>query len=692
MSNLSGYAQQLNVFFNKSKTDSPCSSSNGASSYNTTSHSLTKVKLHGKLQFDLTNVLSRLCTQDVDDLHMFEGKHEEDSDSEDDNKKEREKQLTEHLEKVFNRICQFITETKTRQYNRRWVSTAAKKLRSKKNTPTIKSSLILCEEYKYIPSRSGTKELEILWRHRMSFVKLKPTAAQGPKSTEEDTVTEIVAEAAEYARAHLSLPFQLFSIGLFIFGKQSCVAIFDKDGVQFSPVYDLWDNIDILIRIIRRMCHEMSPVDFGQDPNVSILSRDDPNSVACHSIATMLADRNADLIKEVSEHPTYAIDFCNVKYYTIGFPVSNSLSLLGRGTCIWRVSTSPGESLATGVFVILKTAWRQSNRLSESAIMERVKGSHDGLVEYLQGSDVFFPPSSPISSPKITTANLRNQNRHVEGDTTILHRLIFKTVGRPIWEFDSYLEFFLAIKAALNAHKFLADQNILHRDISAGNVLLSSNPNTPDSQKGFLTDLEFARIDDGILETKSIIPVPSLFNPNRVREMTVPTTRTHTTWTPPPRGAVLTGTIQFMALELVSSISGGSQPIHRIYHDVESFIWVTYYGILRRIGYVGRNLTGEAISAGLRNTSRNAFKKLFNHVDPKRIVRDRLLAVPSLVFDHQETLWPLPIQQFFGDMGDLVYIMRGRRTDGAQYGQITHKELLVVLDKTDVLGCARIKV
>ncbi|GJJ15494.1 hypothetical protein Clacol_009772 [Clathrus columnatus] len=75
-----------------------------------------------------------------DKLHMFEGKHEEDSDSEDDNKKEREKQLTEHLEKVFNRICQSITNIDSRQYNRNWISTAAaKKLRSEKNTPTIKS-------------------------------------------------------------------------------------------------------------------------------------------------------------------------------------------------------------------------------------------------------------------------------------------------------------------------------------------------------------------------------------------------------------------------------------------------------------------------------------------------------------------------------------------------------------------------
>ncbi|GJJ15493.1 hypothetical protein Clacol_009771 [Clathrus columnatus] len=509
--------------------------------------------------------------------------------------------------------------------------------------PEIKPDFTLCDEYKEVISGKGKKRCEVLWRHRVAFIELKATSAQGPKPAKPgNTVKAIVSQAADYARLHLTCrPFQLFSIGLLIFGRQFCVAIFDRDGVQFSPIHDLWNNLDILIRTIRRMTHEMPPIDFGQDPNVSLLPSNHPNSILCHNIATALAKGNTDLINEVSNYPTYSIDFCNIKYYTIGLPVWNSLSLLGRGTSIWRVSASPSKSLETGIFLILKAAWRQSNRPSESAIMQRVKGSHDGLVQYAQGSDVFFPSSTAISPAKITTANLRNLNHNVEGDTTILHR----TVGRPIWEFDSYLEFFLAIKAALNAHKFLPDQGILHRDISAGNVLLSSNPNAPDSQKGFLTDLEFARIDDGTLETKNIIPVPSLFNPNRVKEMTAPTTRTHTTWTPPPRGAVLTGTVQFMALELVSSLSQTTrQPIHRIHHDVESFIWVMYYGILRRLEY-------------------EAFQSLFGRVYPCQITPQRVGAsLLSVLFGEQETLFPLPIQRYFEDMFDLLSRIRGRRT------------------------------
>ncbi|GJJ15510.1 hypothetical protein Clacol_009788 [Clathrus columnatus] len=676
---------------------------------------IIKQELKGKLDFDRPNVLHRLHIQDVDDELVNRIRQELENDEsfvESKNtlnklrereegktkggndvggevgKKKDEREMMNPLSQIFNRILQFAVANdngRARQYERKWIADAETPLQGEGDIfsfPEIKPDFTLCDQCTEVVLKER-KKWEVLWRHRVAFIELKATSAQGPKPS----AKESIVKAADYARLHLtSRPFLLFSIGLLVFGKEFCVAIFDRDGVQFSPIYDMWDDLNILIRIIRRMSHEMSPVDFGQDPNVDILPHDDPNSVACRKIATALASGNAGLINEVSNYPTYSIDFCNVKYYTIGLPVWNSLSLLGRGTSIWKVSASPTKSLATGIFLILKTSWRQSNRTSESSIMQRVKGSHDGLVQYSQGSDVFFPSSSPIAPPKITTANLRNQNLHVEGDTTILHRLIFKIVGRPIWEFDSYLEFFLAIKAALNAHKFLADQNILHRDISAGNVLLSSNPNAPDSQKGFLTDLEFARIDDETLETKNNIPVPFLPNPNRAKEMTIPTTRTHTTWTPPPRGAVLTGTVQFMACELVSGFLGeNQQPIHRIHHDVESFVWVIYYAVLRRIAYVDRVVTEGRIPAKLRDISQKAFRGLFNYVSPSDIFAHRDTAPRTyIMFDNQQGLLPPPILEFFNDLRIFINTVRGREIEGTgenKFGSGTHEELLVVLDK-----------
>jgi serine/threonine protein kinase len=62
----------------------------------------------------------------------------------------------------------------------------------------------------------------------------------------------------------------------------------------------------------------------------------------------------------------------------------------------------------------------------------------------------------------------------------------------------------------LSAHKALTDQGILHRDISAGNVLLTKTQNA--LLRGFITDLEFARIASSTV-SKSRVTITSTIGP-----------------------------------------------------------------------------------------------------------------------------------------------------------------------------------
>ena len=86
----------------------------------------------------------------------------------------------------------------------------------------------------------------------------------------------------------------------------------------------------------------------------------------------------------------------------------------------------------------------------------------------------------------------------------------------------------------LAAHKALCDQGILHRDISAGNILLSKNQNA--QLRGFITDLEFARIEASTLSKPRVIvksnigPQNNYDDRGRVLSRTEPTNRTHTTF------------------------------------------------------------------------------------------------------------------------------------------------------------------
>jgi len=89
------------------------------------------------------------------------------------------------------------------------------------------------------------------------------------------------------------------------------------------------------------------------------------------------------------------------------------------------------------------------------------------------------------------------------------------------------------------AHEFLCAQGILHRDISAGNIMLPMETRPDAGAEGFLMDLEFARLKRSSFDTTRTIAVPPLRMPSG--GMTSPTIRSHTIFGPGVmRGAAMT--------------------------------------------------------------------------------------------------------------------------------------------------------
>lgn len=82
-------------------------------------------------------------------------------------------------------------------------------------------------------------------------------------------------------------------------------------------------------------------------------------------------------------------------------------------------------------------------------------------------------------------------------DNRMLSCLIVRPKGRDITEFKSVEELLTAMRDAIKAHQSLyEDAKILHRDISAGNILIV-DPNEADGRSGMLIDLDLAvGIDD----------------------------------------------------------------------------------------------------------------------------------------------------------------------------------------------------
>jgi serine/threonine protein kinase len=112
------------------------------------------------------------------------------------------------------------------------------------------------------------------------------------------------------------------------------------------------------------------------------------------------------------------------------------------------------------------------------------------------------------------------------------------------------------------AHKFLYDQGILHRDVSAGNILLSYEKNPREGCEGFITDVEYAHVTRPSLDSVTTTHVAPVRGPGGV--MTPPMTRTHTKFIPVKRGAAMTVRLLALCRLLIVAfnISLGNGPVY----------------------------------------------------------------------------------------------------------------------------------
>ena len=281
-----------------------------------------------------------------------------------------------------------------------------------------------------------------LWRDRDAFGEVKPLNKQGPKPATTGTILPIVTQSADYARLFMSArPFMLFCVGILIFGTEFCVGIFDRDGITFSPAYDMFQDTETFIRVVRSLACNLSIEELGFDPTVRIL--------------TDAVTRKLTGSTEGYPHAVVSSGGSDPRQWcTIGPPVWTSLSFLGRGTNVWRVREYVvginQEPLLRGDDMIMKTAWRSSARTSESDIYLSIDQFPEGLAKFECGGDIKY------AGYPITVQNLRSHPVHnvlPEGDinppTPVLHRLILGTVGRPLWEYTSDFDLLAGFRDAL---------------------------------------------------------------------------------------------------------------------------------------------------------------------------------------------------------------------------------------------------
>ena len=284
-----------------------------------------------------------------------------------------------------------------------------------------------------------------LWRH--FAVLLEVMRDRSP--ADGMTLTGLAAQLADMARLHpSSRPFMRYPVHLTVCGSIFNLAIFDRAGGVVPKDYDINKNLEMFIRIIRRLGKCLDACDLGLDRTV----------VPLHSLGSW------------AQYPEFRVTIGESTYITQGLPLWQSTSLVGRGTFVWIVvraaDVKPSGKDKAKTF-ILKNAWRACARLAESTVYKMLNSetkestSHltdlDGIAQFVQGGDM-YDPQHPNDVMKISS-HRKGFGGHIhENDDPVLHRLVLASHGRKLYEFATFSELMRAAKKTNNGTLISFDQ------------------------------------------------------------------------------------------------------------------------------------------------------------------------------------------------------------------------------------------
>ncbi|KAH9848325.1 hypothetical protein C2E23DRAFT_438684 [Lenzites betulinus] len=177
--------------------------------------------------------------------------------------------------------------------------------------------------------------------------------------------------------------------------------------------------------------------------------------------------------------------------FFVGKPHFRSEGVAGRGT---RGYVALDADNMDKPFVYLKDSWRVVHEeiKKEGAVLERLNKEnvlyvptlmcHGDLGQTTKSQSLWYQ-YRPGVSPDAPCPLKKHEH----------YRLVVKEVGRPLTEFRDGYELVKAIACCLEAHARAYALGIIHRDISAGNILLYPSGDDDDLWEGMLNDWELSK-------------------------------------------------------------------------------------------------------------------------------------------------------------------------------------------------------
>ena len=292
--------------------------------------------------------------------------------------------------------------------------------------------LVLVDHSTQEPRQAGC-----LWRHIAVLLEVKRDRSDGPNPARGTTLTATAAQLADMARLHLAArPFMRFSVHLTVCGPIFNLAIFDRAGAVVSKDYHISKDLEMFIRIIRRLGRDLDAYDLGLD----------------RTIVPLLS------LGSWKKYPEFRVTVGDSAYITKGLPLWQSTGLVGRGTFVWTVVLEvDGEQSGKGraKTFILKNAWRACARLAESTVYKMIYSATDeltsgltdldGVAKFVDGGDI-YDPEQPNEMVKVSNHRKGFGRPINENDDPILHRLVLASHGLKLYEFTTFSQLMRAAK------------------------------------------------------------------------------------------------------------------------------------------------------------------------------------------------------------------------------------------------------
>ncbi|RDX49314.1 hypothetical protein OH76DRAFT_1472076 [Lentinus brumalis] len=292
-----------------------------------------------------------------------------------------------------------------------------------------------------------------------------------------------------------------------LLGEMARIVRWDHSGVVATEKFNYQQAPNMLSRFFWRLCH-MSAAERGHDTTVQQVDSDSSDYELMRRRAEnpLLAEgtkielgQHARLLfsAALKQGPACKIrtrDDKGERCFLVGAPHFASPELAGRATrCYVAIDCSNPE----GPFVHLKDAWRVD---------------HDGMeregdvVRYLNEQEVKGVPTLVCHSDvedQVTDSQEVWKLRHGQADPCPMkkhrhYRIVVEEVGMSMSRFKNALELIYLLATCIEAHRDAYNAGVVHRDISAGNVLIYVKEKVVDGQLvqervGLLTDWELSK-------------------------------------------------------------------------------------------------------------------------------------------------------------------------------------------------------